>query len=258
MNKVTTQFDQRGIATVILNNPEKHNAFDDGVIAELTTAFRSVAASAARVMVLASEGKSFSAGGDLGWMKRMADYSYEENRSDAAALAEMLRELNNLPMPSIARIQGAAYGGAVGLASCCDMVVASTRASFCLSEVKIGLIPATISPYVIEAIGARAARRYFTTAERFSAQTAKHLGLVSELVDEEELDSALETLIGTLLANGPEAIREAKKLALDYSNRPIDADLIADSSERIARLRVSTEGQEGLGAFLEKREPGWK
>lgn len=255
--KVTTRYDERGVATVTLANPDKHNAFDDTVVRQLTGAFDQVGASDARIMVLASEGKSFSSGADLDWMKRMAGYCFEDNCRDARALAEMLSTLNALPMPTIARVQGAAFGGAVGLACCCDMVVASETASFCLSEVKIGLIPATISPYVIEAIGARAARRYFTTAERFSAETAQQLGLVSQLCQAEQLDKTLQSLITTLLGNGPQATREAKRLVLDYANRAVDAELIADSSIRIARLRMSPEGQEGLGAFLEKRKPSW-
>ena len=256
--KIITSIDERSVATVTLNNPEKHNAFDDGVIAELAQVFKTIAENdAVRLMVLASSGKNFSAGADLEWMKRMASYSFEENLRDATALAEMLHLLNTLPMPTIARVQGAAFGGAVGLASCCDMVVASTRASFCLSEVKIGLIPATISPYVIAAMGARAARRYFTTAERFSALTAQQLGLVSEMVEEEQLDDTIDALIEALLGNGPQATREAKTLIQDFTNRTLDDKLIADSSERIARLRISPEGQEGLGSFLEKRKPAW-
>ncbi len=255
---VLVAIDARGVATVTMNRPEKHNAFDDTVIAELTQAFERLAADASvRVMVLAAAGKSFSAGADLGWMKRMAGYGYEENLRDANALARMLKTLNDLPFPTIARVQGAAYGGAVGLVSCCDMAVATPRASFSLSEVKIGLIPATISPYVIAAIGQRASRRYFVTAERFSADEATRLGLVSQLVDEAQLDETIGGLIGTLLANSPAAIRAAKKLIFDVDNRVLTDELIADTSERIARIRVSAEGQEGLGAFLEKRPASW-
>ena len=183
---ISTKVDERGVAVVTLNNPEKHNAFDDAIIAQLQAAFDEVAANTAvRAMVLASNGRSFSAGADLGWMKRMAGYSHAENLRDSEALAAMLRRLGSLPMPTIARVQGAAFGGAVGLVSCCDMAVAGPRAAFSLSEVKIGLIPATISPYVIAAIGARAARRYFQTGERFSAAAAERLGLVSLCVDDE-------------------------------------------------------------------------
>lgn len=255
---VATDIDPRGVATVTLNRPDKHNAFDDGVIAELRAAFDGLAArDDVRVVVLASTGKSFSAGADLGWMKRMAQYDHAHNLADARLLAAMLKALHELPQPTIARVQGAAFGGAVGLVSCCDMAVAATRASFSLSEVKIGLIPATIGPYVIRAMGERAARRYFTTAERFSAAEAYRLGLVSELVDEEELDATVAGLVDSLLHNGPAAVRAAKQLVADLAGREITAGLVEDTCERIARIRVSAEGQEGLGAFLDKRQPGW-
>ena len=250
--------DKRGLATITLNRAAKHNAFDDEVIAALTRGFEQVAADRqVRAVVLASSGKSFSAGADLGWMQRMASYSYEENRRDAEALAQMLNTLDQLPKPTIARVQGAAFGGAVGLVSCCDMAVASTRASFCLSEVKIGLIPATISPYVIRAMGARAARRYFMTAERFDAAAAATLGLVSEVVAEAQLDSVIDTWVDSLLANSPAAVVAAKQLVADMADSAITTELIAETSERIARIRVSAEGQEGLRAFLEKRPPDY-
>ena len=255
---VKLNIDSRGVATVTLNNADKHNAFDDTIIAELDRQFAALTDNSdVRVIVLATEGRSFSAGADLGWMKRMASYSYEENLRDAIALAEMLRKLNYLPQPTIARVQGAAFGGAVGLVSCCDMAVASTRASFCLSEVKIGLIPATISPYVIDAIGQRASRRLFTTAERFDAMTALQLDLISKVVDEEQLDSELDQLVNTLLANGPQAVRAAKQLAFDVAGKEVTAHLMEHTSEQIAAIRVSDEGQEGLQAFLEKRKPSW-
>ncbi|WP_372783919.1 enoyl-CoA hydratase-related protein, partial [Litorivivens sp.] len=192
-----------------------------------------------------------------GWMQRMADYTHAENVKDAGQLAEMLRVLNEFPKPTIARVQGAAFGGAVGLVSCCDIAVGTTRASFSLSEVKIGLIPATISPYVIQAIGARAARRYFQTGERFNADAALKLGLLSDVVAEDELDSTVSAMANTLLANSPQALTQAKQLVLDYANREITPDLIKDSCTRIADIRVSEEGQEGLKAFLEKRSPNW-
>lgn len=255
---VLTSIDSRGVARVTLNRPDKHNAFDDGIIAELRGAFTELARrDDVRAVVLASEGKSFSAGADLGWMKRMADYDFGHNMKDAEALADMLRALYELPQPTIARVQGAAFGGAVGLVSCCDMAVASERASFCLSEVKIGLVPATISPYVIRALGERASRRYFTTAERFSAAEAHRLGLVSEVAPAEDLDERVEALIQALLQNGPLAVRAAKDLVNSFAGREIDADLVEDSCARIAHIRVSREGQEGLGAFLGKRQPGW-
>ncbi|NMP33441.1 enoyl-CoA hydratase/isomerase family protein [Thalassotalea sp. M1531] len=257
-NLILTEIDVRGVATVTLNNPDKHNAFDDSIIAELTKAFNAIAENeSVRVMVLASTGKSFSAGADLGWMKRMASYSYEENLKDANALAQMLHALNFMPMPTIAKVQGAAFGGAVGLASCCDMVVASEKASFCLSEVKLGLIPATISPYVVNAIGLKASRRYFQTAERFFADKAERLGLVDEISSPDELSDSVEKLISALLANAPTATRQAKQLAFDVAYQAITPELMKDTSERIAAIRVSEEGQEGLTSFFDKRAPNW-
>lgn len=258
MDKVITDIDDCGVARVRLNNPDKHNAFDDQIIGELTEAFVAIADNSnVRVMVLGSEGKSFSAGADLEWMKRMASYSYEENLRDASALALMLKTLNEIPQPTIARVQGAAFGGAVGLVSCCDMAVAASAASFSLSEVKIGLVPATISPYVIAAIGQRAVRRYFVTAERFDAHRAMEIGLVNEVVDAEQLDQEIARLIDALLANGPEAIIAAKRLVFDIAGKPIDQQLIDSTCETIAAIRVSEQGQEGLQAFLEKRKPHW-
>jgi methylglutaconyl-CoA hydratase len=208
-------------------------------------------------MVLCSEGKNFSAGADLDWMKRMATYSYDENLQDAQALALMLKTLHQMPQPTVARVQGAAFGGAVGLVSCCDMAVATSAASFCLSEVKIGLVPATISPYVITAIGERAARRYFTTAERFDAHKAMQIGLLTEVVDAENLDDQINLLNEAVLANGPEAVVAAKQLVSDVSGQTIDQSLIDHTCEVIATIRVSQQGQEGLNAFLEKRKPNW-
>ncbi|MFK8050607.1 MAG: enoyl-CoA hydratase/isomerase family protein [Halioglobus sp.] len=256
--------DARGVATVTMSNPDKHNAFDDEIIALLTDAFEAIARNeSVRVMILASTGKSFSAGADLNWMKRMAGYSYEENLKDAQALAKMLRVLNFMPQPTIAKVQGAAFGGAVGLVSCCDMAVGSSNALFSLSEVKIGLIPATISPYVVAAIGARASRRYFTTAERISSETALHLGLLSEVCAVEKLDGCVDQLIHALLDNSPAAVRAAKSLVFDVARESVKNDgssdaLIDMTSERIAAIRVSEEGREGLGAFLDKRTPNWK
>jgi methylglutaconyl-CoA hydratase len=260
---VTSHIDARGVATVTLNNPDKHNAFDDAIIADLTAAFTAIAVDEkVRVMVLASNGKSFSAGADLNWMKRMSSYTYEENLRDAKALAQMLKTLNFMPQPTIARVQGAAFGGAVGLVSCCDMAVGGPRALFSLSEVKIGLIPATISPYVAAAIGSRACRRYFTTAERFDGQAAVALGLLSEQVSEENLDGRITELVDQLLGNSPAAVAQAKALVFDVSEKAINKDessdaLIAKTSERIAAIRVSPEGQEGLNAFIEKRPAAW-
>lgn len=258
MNKVITQIDSRGVAQVTLNNPDKHNAFDDQMIIELTNAFNALAANAnVRIMLLKSEGKSFSAGADLEWMKRMASYSYQQNLNDAHALAAMLKALHQMPIPTIARVQGAAFGGAVGLISCCDIAVASSKASFALSEVKIGLVPSTISPYVIAAIGERHAKRYFMTAERFDANTALQISLVHEAVEEQFLDDKVEQLITAILSNGPEAVVAAKQLVFAVSGKAIDSSLIEHTCEVIAGIRVSAQGQEGLSAFLDKRKPHW-
>ena len=257
-DQLATQRDERGVATVTLCRPDKHNAFDDALIAALQATFEELAADATvRIVVLASEGKSFSAGADLGWMKRMAGYSHEQNLADARALAAMLQALNTLPQPTIARVQGAAFGGAVGLVACCDLAVGSSLARFCLSETRIGLIPATISPYVIQAIGSRAARRYFLTAESFDAERALALNLLSAVAAPEDLDASVNGFIDTLLGNGPDALGAAKRLVLDYSNRVIDAALVEDSCERIATIRVAGEGQAGLAAFLDKQPMPW-
>lgn len=257
-SNVTYQVDARGIATIELNRPDKHNAFDDQMIAELEAAFvRADKDPGARVVVLSSTGKSFSAGADLAWMKRMAAYDYQDNLRDAEALASMLKVLNFLSKPTIAKVQGAAYGGAVGLVSCCDLVIASDAALFSLSEVKLGLIPATISPYVVAALGQRAARRYCLTGERFSAQQAQRLGLVTELVGSQELDQRVTQFAQLLLRNGPEAMSAIKQLVFEVANETIDAALIGKTSESIAQRRASAEGQEGLKAFLEKRTANW-
>jgi methylglutaconyl-CoA hydratase len=256
--RVLIQTCERGIGTVTLNNPDKHNAFDDKIIEELTAAFEQINNNKdVRVMILAATGKNFCAGGDLAWMKRMASYSYEENINDSKALAKMYNDLNFLAVPTIARVQGIAFGGGVGLVSCCDMALATPDASFSLSEVKIGLIPAVISPYVVAAIGQRAARRYFITAERFDAQTALELGMVSKVVEKEQLDHEIDKLAETLLANSPAAIVGAKQLVFDVAGRKINDELIDSTCERIAEIRVSAEGQVGLTAFLEKRKPTW-
>ena len=257
--KVLYTISDNGVATVTFNNADKHNAFDDVIIKTLTDIFNNIAKrDDIRVMVLAANGKSFSAGADLGWMKRMASYSYEDNLKDANALAQMLKALNFLPQATIAKIQGAAFGGAVGLASCCDIVIASNKASFCLSEVKLGLIPATISPYVVNAIGLKASRRYFQTAERFFSDKAMQLGLVDEVVETDDLTPAVDKMITTLLSNSPEAMRQAKQLAFDVAYQDINEQLLNETSARIASIRVSNEGQEGLSAFFEKRSPSWQ
>jgi methylglutaconyl-CoA hydratase len=259
MNKVDLKIDHRGVARINLNNPDKHNAFDDAIILQLDAAFKTVSANPdVRAVVLGSIGKHFSAGADLEWMKHMADYSYEDNLADAQALATMLFSLKQIPQPTIARVQGAAYGGAVGLVSCCDIAVASTQASFALSEVKLGLVPATISPYVIDAIGARQAQRYFVTAERFKAQRSFDIGLVHDVVENHDLDRTIDQLLEQILANGPSAVQIGKELIKTVSNRPLDQSLIDHTCEVIANIRVSPEGQEGLNAFLNKRSPQWQ
>lgn len=258
-DSVLYNLDERGVATVTLNRPEKHNAFDDALIAELTHLFKQIGEDKnVRAMVLQANGQSFCAGADAGWMKRMADYSFDENVADAKKLADMLWHLNYMPKPTIARVQGATYGGAVGLVACCDMAVASKLSKFCLSEVRLGLIPATISPYVIAAMGERVARRYFMTAEVFSARRARRLGLVSETVTEEELDTTIEDLLNNILRNGPQAVAAAKQLIFDVKNQPGEEEVIEKTCLRIATVRVSDEGQEGLSAFLEKRKPNWR
>lgn len=256
---ILTNIDNRGVATLTLNRPELHNAFDDRLIDGLTGALRDLDEDPdVRVILLTSKGKSFSAGADLNWMRRMADYSYEQNLADAEGLAELMRTLDTLSMPTIALVQGAAYGGGVGLVACCDIAIASSRAQFCLSEVKLGLFPAVISPYVVAAIGPRAARRYFQSAETFSADEALHLGLVHQVVaDEQELNTAGAAMTARLLANGPAAMAGAKQLVADVSGRRVDPALIADTAGRIADQRSSREGREGLSAFLEKRAPSW-
>ncbi len=250
--------DDAGVARLTLKRPEVHNAFNDELIADLTAALKRLEQDpAVRAVLLAAEGKSFSAGADLNWMKRMAGYSEEENRADARGLAGLMRRLDGLAKPTVALVQGAAYGGGVGLVACCDIAIAATRASFCLSEVKLGLIPAVISPYVIAAIGARAARRYFVTAERFDAEAALRLGLVQEVVAPEELEAAGRRVLDALLAGGPEAQAAAKRLVRDLAGLPIDDALVEETAKRIAEVRAGAEAREGVSAFLEKRPPAW-
>ncbi len=248
-----------GVGIITLNCPERHNAFDDVLISELTQAIDAMTQDAAvRVIVLSSNGKSFCAGADLNWMRRAANYSDAENLRDARALAEMLRCLAQCPKPTIARVQGPAYAGGVGLVACCDIVVAVFDAQFSLPEVRIGIVPATISPYVISAIGERHARRYMLTAERFSAAVAYRMGLVHELVaDAAALDRAVGEIVEDLLKNAPDALAECKSLIAAVAAKPITPDLIEDTAQRIMRLRASAEGREGIRAFLEKRTPDW-
>ncbi len=252
------RIDERGVAQVVMARPEIHNAFDDRLIREMQETFDELSKdTSVRVVVLQSEGKSFSAGADLNWMRRMADYSHDENIADAQALALLLATMATFSKPVIARVQGATFGGGVGLVSACDIAIGSEKAIFSLSEVKLGLIPSVISPYVIRSIGERQAGRYMITGERFGADEAFRIGLLHKAVAEEALDQAVEDMVSELLKNGPEAMRECKELIAAVVNRPIDQGVMNDTSKRIAKVRASSEGKEGLEAFLEKRRPSW-
>ena len=247
-----------GRATVTLNRPDVHNAFDDKLIALLTRELDALDRNpTVGVVVLAAAGKSFCAGADLKWMRRMAEYSEAENQADTEALAALMKTLNRLSKPTVAEVQGAAYGGGVGLICCCDIAIASEAAQFSISEVKLGLIPSVISPYVVAVIGERQARRYALGAETFDAIEAKRIGLVHEVTAAEDLQTAVEAMVEALLTNGPAAMAETKDQIAGVANRPVDDRLIAAAAARIARIRVSDEGREGVAAFLEKRKPGW-
>jgi methylglutaconyl-CoA hydratase len=255
---ILCEIDETGVATLILNRPKIHNAFDDELIARLTAELKGLAADEkVRAVVLAAEGKSFSAGADVNWMKRMAGYGRDENVRDALALAEMMHTLDRLPKPTVALVQGPAYGGGVGLVAACDIVIAVHEATFAVSEVRLGLIPAVISPYVVRAMGPRAARRYMLTGERFTATEAHRIGLVHEVVPSDELRHAGERMLGMLAENGPQAMAEAKELAFLVAGWDADSELRRETARRIAERRASPEGREGLAAFLEKRKPAW-
>lgn len=244
---------------VYLNRPELRNAFDAETIAELTHVFKDLGQDPAlRAVVLGAHGKAFCAGADLNWMRAMADFSWAENHTDGARLANMLWTIASCPVPVIARVQGDCYGGGVGLVACCDVVVASNNAGFCLSEARLGLIPATISPYVIDAIGERAARRYFVTAERFSAERAQQIGLVHEVCGVDELHDATQQVVHSIVGNGPVAVRACKELVKDIGKMPLSPDLRDLTARRIADIRASDEGREGLRAFLSKTPPAWQ
>ena len=247
------------IAHVILTQPEKHNAFDDSVIMDLTNAFDLVTKDPnIRVLVLGGEGKTFSAGADLEWMRRMSDYNEIENLTDAKSMANMLKTLNDCPKPTIARVHGAAYGGGVGLVACCDIAIATENAKFCLSETKLGLAPSTISPYVINAISEKYARRFFLTAEVFDSYTAKEIGLISMVTNNNKIDEEIDLLINNLLENGPMAIAACKELINVVGKGNPKHNIIDYTANHIAKLRASDEGKEGINAFLEKRKPIWK
>ena len=254
---LTLEF-QGPLATITLTQPEVRNAFSDEVIADITQAFHSVGKrSDVRAVVLAAEGPAFCAGANLNWMRRMAGYSREQNLADAGRLARMLQVLSDCPVPTIARIQGDVYAGGMGLVAACDMAVAAEGAGFCLSETRIGLIPATIGPYVVRAMGRRAAQRYLLTAERFDAAEAHRLGLVHTVVAADGLDAAVDGLVQALRAAGPQAVRACKRLLREVADRPVDDALIARTVEGIAEIRASDEGRAGVSAFLAKQAPPW-
>jgi methylglutaconyl-CoA hydratase len=249
---------QQAVATVTLGRPEVRNAFNEELIAELTQAFVLLGRRGdIRCVVLAASGSAFCAGADLNWMRRMADYSHAQNIDDAARLAAMLQAIYTCPKPTIARIQGDVYAGGTGLVAACDIAVSASTAAFCLSEVRLGLIPATISPYVIRAMGARAAHRYFLTAERFDAAEALRIGLIHAAVDASSLDGAVGAMVQHVVDAGPQAVRLCKKLLHEVADQDIDAALVSRTVSAIADIRVSAEGREGLQSFLQKRKPGW-
>lgn len=246
------------LATVTLNRPEVRNAFNETMIVELGQVFTHLASQPdVRAIVLAANGPAFCAGGDLNWMKKMAHYNDAENHADALHLAKMLRAIYTCPQPVVARVHGDCYAGGMGLVSACDMIVAAPGAYFCLSEVKLGLIPATISPYVIKAMGEQAARRYFLTAERFTAQEAHRFGMVHELAEVDAMDASVAAITKALLGNSPNAVRQAKVLVREIAGREVDDALLDDTAQRIAQIRASSEGREGVTSFLEKRKPNW-
>jgi methylglutaconyl-CoA hydratase len=246
------------IGRITLNRPEVRNAFNDSVIAEVTTAFAELGQrDDVRCIVLAAEGTAFCAGADLNWMRKMADYSRDENLADAAKLAEMLRVIYECPKPTVVRVQGDAYAGGMGLVAACDIAVSVDTANYCLSEVKLGLIPATISPYVIRAMGARAAHRYFLTAERFTAAEALRIGYVHEVVSADQLDAKVAEITTALCNASPNAVKVCKKLVQDVAERPVSQPLIDATVAGIADIRSSVQGKEGVSSFLQKRKPSW-
>ncbi|MGC9270571.1 enoyl-CoA hydratase-related protein [Acidiphilium sp.] len=255
---IHVSIDRFGIATVALDRPELHNAFDDVMIGALNDTIARIAANrSVHAMVLEGRGRSFSAGADLNWMRRSATYSPEDNLADAQALARLMHALDRLAKPTIALVQGAVVGGGIGLVACCDIVIACDDTRFSFSEVRLGLIPAVISPYVIAAIGPRHARRYFQTGESFDADTARRIGLVHEVLPAAEVAGFRDAILSAIRRGGPQAQAAAKALAIDVANRPVDAALIAETARLISDHRASAEGREGLAAFLEKRPPAW-
>jgi methylglutaconyl-CoA hydratase len=245
-------------ATVTLNRPDVRNAFNETTIAELQQAFSELGEDAGlRAIVLAANGPAFCAGADLHWMKKMAGYTHAENHADALQLAQMLRTIYLCPKPVVAKVQGDCYAGGMGLVAACDIIVVAEPVNFCLSEVKLGLIPATISPYVIKAMGENASRRYFLTAERFGAQEALRIGFAHEVSSTETLDAKVTEIVKALVNNSPNAVQQAKGLVRDVAGQTVNDALLADTAERIAQIRASDQGREGVASFLEKRKPAW-
>jgi methylglutaconyl-CoA hydratase len=258
MNTLDIRRPSDHVAEVYLNRPDVRNAFNDSVIAELTQTFAQLGADPSlRAVVLGGHGKSFCAGADLSWMRAMAGYDWERNRADAQALANMLWTIYSCPLPVVGRVHGDCYAGGVGLAAVCDVLIAADGMQFCLSEGRLGLLPATIGPYVVRALGEQASRRYFTTAERFSAARAHELGFVHEVVSAAALDAKVGEVVAALVANGPAAVKACKRLVQDVASRPIDDALRADTARRIGDIRASAEGKEGVQSFLDKRPPAW-
>ncbi len=259
MNTLDIRRPSAFVAEVWLNRPEVRNAFNEGVIAELTEAFRGLGADPQlRAIVLGGHGKAFCAGADLNWMRAMAGYDWDQNRADAARLAEMLWTIWSCPLPVVGRLHGDCYAGGVGLAAVCDVLVAAEGMHFCLSEARLGLLPATIGPYVVRALGEQASRRYFVSAERFDAARAHALGFVHEVVPAEALDAKIGEVVAALVAGGPAAVKACKRLVQDIAGREIDAALRDETARRIADIRASAEGREGIQSFLGKREPSWR
>lgn len=249
---------QGAVARVFLNRPDVRNAFNEHLIAEITAAFTELGADPSlRAIVLGGHGKAFCAGADLHWMRGMAEFSWEENRLDAEGLAQMLWAVYSCPLPVVGRVHGDCYAGGMGLAAACDVLVASEAAAFCLSEARLGLLPATIAPYVIRSLGEQASRRYFVTAERFDATQAHRLGFVHELTTADALDARVDELVALLVANGPHAVKACKRLVQDVAGQPLSAELRADTARRIADIRASEEGKGGVQAFLNKRPAPW-
>jgi methylglutaconyl-CoA hydratase len=247
-----------GVTKLVLNRTHCHNAFDDKLIRQLTDEIKALEQdSDTNIIVIAAKGKSFCSGADLNWMKRSANYNQEQNYADAMDLAELMQSLYSSKKLTIALVQGNAFGGGVGLLACCDIVLASDAANFCFSEVKLGLVPAVISPYVIKAIGERQSKRYFTTAELFNAEQAKAMQLVHEVFSHDKLEQQAEDYLNKLVKNGPQAMQKAKALINQVSDKTINQELIKQTSEIISQVRVSDEAQEGIKAFLEKRSPNW-